>query len=89
MAATSNGDGRSAAGLLDRIALPATPPEVRRAIDERIWLPLFRTLPDRSITLSLVIDTADSMNIWHPAPQEVARLLEGIGAFRRVEVRPA
>jgi len=50
-----------------------------------IWLPFLTPGKERWLSASLVIDTGASMAIWETVLREFCRILETLGAFRKVE----
>ncbi|MCP4697286.1 MAG: SUMF1/EgtB/PvdO family nonheme iron enzyme [Gammaproteobacteria bacterium] len=72
------------------------PSRIHKIVDEaatvhnlaelQIPLPILRGAPERWLELALVIDSHDSMHIWHPLIIELRHLLERQGAFRDVRV---
>jgi parallel beta-helix repeat protein len=59
---------------------------VRRAVEEDIWLPVFRPVPERWLNLALVIDRSLSMIVWDAMVKELRRVLQGSGAFRSIQL---
>ncbi|MFD8395117.1 FxSxx-COOH system tetratricopeptide repeat protein [Streptomyces sp. NPDC059680] len=52
------------------------------------WVPLFRPAQERWLTMTLVVDTGDSMALWSRTVAQFEAALRGSGAFRDVRVCP-
>ena len=50
----------------------------------RAWAPVMRSVPERWLDATLVVDTSDSMRVWRPAERELHGLLVESGVFRDV-----
>ncbi len=57
---------------------------VRRYTDTRQLVPAFSPVPERWFTVHVVMDSAPSMEVWHPTVGEFVRLLEQLGSFRTI-----
>lgn len=55
-----------------------------RAAEDGMWLPVWQPVPWHRLELTLVVDIAPSMEIWHPTVNEFRNLARRQGAFRNV-----
>ncbi|MFE2508880.1 FxSxx-COOH system tetratricopeptide repeat protein [Streptomyces naganishii] len=54
------------------------------AAEQGLWLLLQRPRKERWLTLTLVVDTGESMRLWAPTAERLQETLYGSGAFRDV-----
>lgn len=59
-------------------------PTVARLVDENIVVPVLRPEPSRWLTLTLVVDTGPSMDLWRDEVRELHQGLARLGAFRDI-----
>jgi hypothetical protein len=52
----------------------------------RVWTPVLRPLDEKWLSLSLVVDTSDSMRIWRRLAADLAAMLTQSAVFREVTV---
>ena len=57
---------------------------VRRAIEDDLWLPMYRQVPERWLELALVVDSGLSMVVWQDTIADLRRIFTRAGAFRSV-----
>ncbi|MEV7094979.1 FxSxx-COOH system tetratricopeptide repeat protein [Amycolatopsis sp. NPDC051045] len=55
-----------------------------RAAEDGLWLPVWKPDQWRRFDLTLVVDTATSMELWQPTVEEFRELTRRLGAFRDV-----
>lgn len=56
------------------------------AAEQGVWLPFQRPAEERWLTLTLVVDTGESMRLWAPTAERLQETLHGSGAFRDVRL---
>lgn len=54
--------------------------------EQGVWVPRFRPARERWLTMTLVVDTGDSMALWSRTATQFAAALRGSGVFRDVRV---
>ena len=59
---------------------------VKRIVEEKIWLPVFKGIPERDYDMAVIVDVSESMLLWQSMLYEFRMLLEHQGAFRVVRV---
>ncbi len=59
---------------------------IQRIVDDRLWLPVFKSTIELWLDLELVVDESLSMQIWQPTIRELERLLKNYGVFRDIRV---
>jgi tetratricopeptide (TPR) repeat protein len=57
-----------------------------RAVQDRLWLPVFRPESWHEFELVIVVDTAGAAEVWQQMVHELCELLRTQGAFRNVRV---
>lgn len=58
----------------------------QRAVQDRLWLPVFRPESWHEFELVIVVDTAGAAEVWQQMVRELCELLRRQGAFRNVRV---
>ncbi|MFD5493001.1 FxSxx-COOH system tetratricopeptide repeat protein [Streptomyces sp. NPDC127091] len=56
------------------------------AAEQGVWLPLQRPAEERWLTLTLLVDSGESMRLWAPTAERLQETLHGSGAFRDVRL---
>jgi tetratricopeptide (TPR) repeat protein len=59
-----------------------------RAVQDELWLPVTKPRRERWLDLTVVVDTSPSAELWRPTVNAFVDLLEHLGAFRTIRVRP-
>ncbi|ATL31910.1 tetratricopeptide repeat protein [Streptomyces formicae] len=52
----------------------------------RLWAPVMVPVPDRLLSLALVVDTGPAMTVWRPLARELREAMQRTAAFRDVRV---
>ncbi len=58
---------------------------IEQIAETQIWLPILQGIPERRFDMMLVVENSGSMEIWPPVIAEFQKLLENLGAFRKVQ----
>jgi formylglycine-generating enzyme required for sulfatase activity len=64
--------------ILDEVAT------INRIVDENIWMPVFREVPEPWLDLAFVVEESVSMLIWRQTILELRHFLKSYGLFRDV-----
>ncbi|MEV5934350.1 FxSxx-COOH system tetratricopeptide repeat protein [Streptomyces sp. NPDC052079] len=56
------------------------------AAEQGVWLPLQHPAEERWLTLTLLVDSGESMRLWAPTAERLQETLHGSGAFRDVRL---
>ncbi|MDG4802377.1 tetratricopeptide repeat protein [Micromonospora sp. WMMD980] len=57
----------------------------RRVVEQDLWVPVLRPVPQPWFDLTLAVDSGASMALWAPQISELERVLTRLRAFRRIE----
>jgi formylglycine-generating enzyme required for sulfatase activity len=81
--------GRSLRPLMRKVPSPTEKildeeATVRRIADEKVWMPVVKSAPQRWLELALVVEQTSSTAIWQQTINELQQLLKHHGAFRDV-----